>query len=90
MARRTGERPDQRRHPTARIYDPAFTIAKENGYHSAFIFTDSTGHEYYTYLVLACTGIGSMSIFGGLIAAVRAPLRRKLRGFTLAIVIIWC
>jgi archaeosortase A (PGF-CTERM-specific) len=70
-------------------YDPVFTIAKENGYHSAFIFTDSAGHQYYTYLVLACTGIGSMSIFGGLIAAVKAPLRRKLRAFALAISIIW-
>ncbi|WP_458185473.1 archaeosortase A [Haladaptatus sp. NG-WS-4] len=70
-------------------YDPEFTTAEENGYHSAFIFTDETGHSYYTYLVLACTGIGSMSIFGGLIAAVKAPMRRKLRAFALAVSIIW-
>ncbi|WP_266076116.1 archaeosortase A [Haladaptatus caseinilyticus] len=70
-------------------YDPEFTIAEQNGYHSAFIFTDETGHTYYTYLVLACTGIGSMSIFGGLIAAVKAPLRRKLKAFTIAVSIIW-
>ncbi len=70
-------------------YHPDYTTAKQNGYHSAFIFHDSSGHQYYTYLVLACTGIGSMSIFGGLIAAVRAPLRRKLRAFVLAISIIW-
>lgn len=70
-------------------YDPEFTTARQNGYHSAFIFTDDAGHEYYTYLVLACTGIGSMSIFGGLIAAVRAPIRRKLRAFVLAISVIW-
>ncbi|SIQ92722.1 archaeosortase A, PGF-CTERM-specific [Haladaptatus litoreus] len=70
-------------------YNPEFTVAKENGYHSAFIFTDETGHSYYTYLVLACTGIGSMSIFGGLIAAVKAPLRRKLKAFAVAISIIW-
>ncbi len=30
-----------------------------------------------------------MSIFGGLIAAVRAPLRRKVRAFVMAISIIW-
>ncbi|MGA9400957.1 MAG: archaeosortase A [Haladaptatus sp.] len=70
-------------------YDPDFTIAEQNGYHSAFIFHDSNGHRYYTYLVLACTGIGSMSIFGGLIAAVRAPLRRKISAFVMAISIIW-
>ncbi len=70
-------------------YNPEFTTAEENGYHSAFIFTDETGHTYYTYLVLACTGIGSMSIFGGLIAAVKAPLRRKLKAFAVAISIIW-
>ncbi|WP_433633901.1 archaeosortase A [Halomicrococcus sp. NG-SE-24] len=70
-------------------YDPAFTVAKENGYHSAFIFTDETGHQYYTYLVLACTGIGSMSIFGGLIAAVDASLGRKLRAFALAVGVVW-
>ncbi|WP_227376041.1 archaeosortase A [Haladaptatus halobius] len=70
-------------------YNPAFTTAKKNGYHSAFVFTDDVGHTYYTYLVLACTGIGSMSIFGGLIAAVKAPLRRKLRAFVIAVSIIW-
>lgn len=70
-------------------YDPEFTMADENGYKSAFIFTDETGHSYYTYLVLACTGIGSMSIFGGLIAAVDAPLRRKLRAFGVAVAVIW-
>jgi len=70
-------------------YDPEFTVADENGYHSAFIFTNEAGHSYYTYLVLACTGIGSMSIFGGLIAAVDAPLRRKLRAFGIAVAVIW-
>ena len=70
-------------------YDPEFTIADENGYKSAFVFTNAAGHSYYTYLVLACTGIGSMSIFGGLIAAVDAPVRRKLRAFTVAVAVIW-
>jgi archaeosortase A (PGF-CTERM-specific) len=42
-----------------------------------------------THVVLACTGIESMAMFGGLIAAVRAPLRRKVAGFTVAIASIW-
>ena len=55
-----------------------------NGYESRFAFEGPS-----TYIVLACTGIGSISIFGGLIAAVRAPLRRKLAGFVVAASIIW-
>lgn len=56
---------------------------------NTFIFTDATGSRFRTFIVLACTGIGSMSIFGGLIAAVRAPLDRKLTAFAVAIPIIW-
>ncbi len=40
-------------------------------------------------IVFACTGIGSMAIFGGLISAVKAPLRRKLLALAVAIGIIW-
>ena len=40
-------------------------------------------------VVFECTGIGAMSIFGGLIAAVNAPLRRKAVGIALSISIIW-
>ncbi|WP_049907090.1 archaeosortase A [Halovivax asiaticus] len=61
-----------------------------NGYHSRFAFdTDTVPTGRTTYIVLACTGIGSMAIFGGLIAAVRAPLRRKAAGFVVAVGIIW-
>lgn len=42
-----------------------------------------------TRVVFACTGIESMAMFGGLIAAVRAPLRRKALGVVVAISIIW-
>ena len=55
-----------------------------NGYQSRFAF-----EGYSTYIVLACTGIGSMAIFGGLIAATRAPITRKLLGIGLAVSIIW-
>ena len=56
----------------------------QNGYQSEFAF-----EGYTTYIILACTGIGSISIFGGLIAAVSAPLRQKLLAFALAVGIIW-
>ncbi|WIV66863.1 archaeosortase A [Natrialbaceae archaeon AArc-T1-2] len=61
-----------------------------NGYRSRFDFDpDETVTGRTTYIVMACTGIGSISIFGGLVAAVRAPLRRKLTAFVLAVGIIW-
>lgn len=40
-------------------------------------------------IVFACTGIGAMAIFGGLIAAVEAPIRRKIAGTAVSISIIW-
>ena len=61
-----------------------------NGHQSRFDFdpdTMVTGRT--TYIVLTCTGIGSMAIFGGLIAAVRAPLKRKVAAFALAVGVIW-
>lgn len=70
-------------------YDPAFTTAEANGFHSAFVFTDASGHRYATYLVLACTGIGSMSIMAGLIAVVDAPLGRRARAIAVVIPTIW-
>jgi archaeosortase A (PGF-CTERM-specific) len=65
-------------------YRPAYTTGPEFGYQNMFVFS-----EFATYIVYACTGIGSMAIFGGLIVAVNAPLRRKLKSFALAIGIIW-
>ena len=62
----------------------------ENGYQSRFDFDpEKTVTGRTTYIVMACTGIGSISIFGGLIAAVKAPLRRKLTAFVLAVGVIW-
>ncbi|MXV61067.1 archaeosortase A [Natronorubrum sp. JWXQ-INN-674] len=61
-----------------------------NGYQSRFNFdSDETVTGRTTYIILACTGIGSMAIFGGLVAAVKAPLRRKVTAFALAIGVIW-
>ncbi|MES3518472.1 MAG: archaeosortase A [Natronomonas sp.] len=56
------------------------------GLMSVFWFPE-TGRS--SRIVLACTGIGSMAIFGGLIAAVKAPLRQKLKAFGVAVGVIW-
>lgn len=61
-----------------------------NGYESRFNFdSDETVTGRTTYIVMACTGLGSMAIFGGLIASVTAPLKRKAAAFALAISVIW-
>ncbi len=62
--------------------------AKEYPYLSTFVF-DHEG-EPLTYTVkLACTGLGSMAVVAGLIAAVRAPLRRKAWALAVSVPIIY-
>ncbi|MFC7139012.1 archaeosortase A [Halosimplex aquaticum] len=65
-------------------------------YRNTFVFVNDlpyTGAEEshrITYTILiACTGIGSMSIFAGLIAAVDAPWRRKLRALAVSLPVIY-
>lgn len=67
---------------------PAFE-ADEQGLQNTFVFALDSGETYSTRIVFACTGIGSMAIFGGLIASVRAPLERRLAALVAAISIIW-
>ncbi|MFC7058357.1 archaeosortase A [Halovenus salina] len=74
-------------------FDPARldrTISgKELAFENTFVFfTDAGGTITYT-IILACTGIGSMAVIGGLVLAVRAPPRRKLRALGLALPIIY-
>ncbi|SIS06828.1 archaeosortase A [Natronorubrum thiooxidans] len=65
-------------------------VEGSNGYQSKFDFDpEETVTGRTTYIILACTGIGSMAIFGGLIAAVKAPFKRKATAFALAIGVIW-
>lgn len=55
-----------------------------------FQFPERNGGYNIVYTIQnACTGLGSMAIFGGLIAAVEAPLRRKAKALVAAIGIIW-
>lgn len=50
---------------------------------------DGDGHVILVSVVLACTGLGSMAIFAGLIAAVRAPFSRKVRALAVSIPVIY-
>lgn len=70
-------------------YHPELVSGPETGYTNAYRFTTSGGHALVFEIVLACTGLGSMAIFAGLAAAVRAPLRRKLRALAVSLPIIW-
>lgn len=61
----------------------------DQGYLNTFKFVTPEGHVILFSLVLACTGLGSISIFAGLVAAVDAPFRRKLRGLAVVVPIIY-
>jgi archaeosortase A (PGF-CTERM-specific) len=67
-----------------------YQIAKKTQpYESTFVF-DGPDDRPITYtIVMACTGIGSMAIFGGLIGAVSAPWRRKLKALAVSIPVIY-
>ena len=57
-------------------------------YRSTFWFV-TDGHTITYTILIACTGIGSMAIFAGLIAAAEAPLSRKLRALAVSIPVIY-
>jgi len=58
-------------------------------YRNTFEFYPDPNHRITYTIIIACTGIGSMAIFAGLIAAVRAPLHRKLRALAVSIPVIY-
>lgn len=65
-------------------------LVTKDGLERKFVIANpETGQTYATYIILACTGLGSMSIFGGLIAAIEAPLHRKLKAFAVSIPVIY-
>jgi archaeosortase A (PGF-CTERM-specific) len=59
---------------------------KEFAFQNTFVFDG--GDITYT-IIIACTGIGSIAVIVGLVAAVRAPWRRKLRALAVAVPIIY-
>ncbi len=69
-------------------YDPERVTSAE-GYDAAFRWVLPDDHVVRISVVLACTGIGSMAIFGGLVGAVSAPLNRKLRALAVSLPIIY-
>ncbi|WP_058995089.1 archaeosortase A [Haloarcula sp. CBA1127] len=62
--------------------------SKQYPYENTFWFDGNERPITYT-IILACTGIGSISIFAGGILAVKAPWRRKLRVLVVAVGIIY-
>ncbi len=64
-------------------------VRGDQGYLNTFKFVTPEGHVILFSLVLACTGLGSISIFAGLIAAVDAPFSRKLRGLAVVVPIVY-
>lgn len=69
-------------------YRPTIVEGSILGYESGFLFV-TDGHPYVTEVVLACTGLGSISIFAGLVAAIGAPIRRKLAALAIVVPIIY-
>ncbi|MFB6157331.1 MAG: archaeosortase A [Haloferacaceae archaeon] len=69
-------------------YEPTL-VAGDAGLLNTFKFVTPEGHVILFSLILACTGLGSISIFAGLIAAVDAPFRRKLRALAVAVPVIY-
>jgi archaeosortase A (PGF-CTERM-specific) len=69
-------------------YHPTLMTGPQ-GYDNTYQFVTDSGHQLRFTVVLACTGLGSMTIFAGLIAAVDAPFRRKMRALSVAVPIIY-
>jgi archaeosortase A (PGF-CTERM-specific) len=69
-------------------YSPTL-VEGDQGYLNTFKFVTEGGHVILFSIILACTGLGSIAIFVGLIAAVEAPLGRKLRALAIAVPVIY-
>lgn len=64
-------------------------IESEQGYRQIIVFTAPDGHRFTTRVLLACTGIGSTAIVAGLVAAVKAPMLRRVQAIAIAAPIIY-
>lgn len=49
----------------------------------------TSGHTYSTYLVFACTGIGTMAALTGVVWVMDASIRRRLGATTVVIGLVW-
>jgi archaeosortase A (PGF-CTERM-specific) len=57
-------------------------------YESTFVFRGTDRPITYT-IAMACTGVGSMAVFAGLIGAVSAPWTRKVRALAVSLPVIY-
>jgi archaeosortase A (PGF-CTERM-specific) len=69
-------------------YSPAI-VAGDLGYQNTFQFVLPNSHRIEVSVILACTGIGSMSVVSGLITSTNASLSRKLHAAAIAIPVIY-
>jgi archaeosortase A (PGF-CTERM-specific) len=71
------------------LYVDGLRIAEKTyPYESTFVFRGTDRPITYT-IAMACTGIGSMAVFLGLIGAVSAPWRRKARALAVSLPVIF-
>lgn len=71
-----------------RIVDGA-RFDNPSGRNTFLFYLPAENHRIYYTILVACTGVGSMSIFVGGILAVRAPWGRKLRALAVSIPVIY-
>ncbi|WP_255196580.1 archaeosortase A [Halorarius litoreus] len=64
-------------------------VVTEAGVRNVFVFRSGERIDRSVEILLACTGLGSMAIFAGLVTAVRAPLASKLRALAVTLPVIW-
>ena len=62
---------------------------KSYDFENTFVFSQGNGNSITYTIIIACTGLGSMAVIFGLVAAVDASLRRKLKALTIALPIIY-
>lgn len=64
-------------------------VTNDAGVRSVLLFNGGTEEARATEILLACTGLGSISILAGLILAVDAPRARKAKALAVAVPTIW-
>lgn len=80
LQRTLGYQPDVLTGPTVE--------SSHTGFPHAFLYV-MDGHRYLLEVLLACTGIGSISLVAGVIVALNAPVRRRLLGLGVAVPVIY-
>jgi len=70
-------------------YQPSI-VEGYGGYQNEFAFPGQGGPEdFAVYVILACSGIGSIATVSGLVLAVREPLRRRLTALAVVVPVIY-